>query len=217
MTSATAPASATPIPTELPDDRQLQELEEKFDPEMRFRPTVPPATTLIKWLLIALSCFHYYTAGFGLLQEVTHRGVHLAFVLGMIFLLFAGTARRAATPAKNAWLSPGGVPLVDWLLAAAVALSVLYIPYVYDDIAFRVGNPSRTDVVAGTILFKVLAPKGSLWVGNGVQNLAAGIVLLPIAFTIHFDLPLLEQLLGRHCARFHSAWSPLRVIRPRPS
>jgi drug/metabolite transporter (DMT)-like permease len=38
-------------------------------------------------------------------------------------------------------------------------------------------------IVVGTILFKVLAPKGSLWVGNGVQNLAAGLVLLPIAFT----------------------------------
>jgi len=33
------------------------------------------------------------------------------------------------------------------------------------------------------ILFKVLAPKGSLWVGNGVQNISAGIVLLPFAFT----------------------------------
>ena len=39
-------------------------------------------------------------------------------------------------------------------------------------------------IVAGTILFKLLAPKGSLWVGNGVQNLAAGIVLLPFAFTL---------------------------------
>ena len=72
----------------LPDGRQLQELEEKFDPEMRFRPSVPPATDLIKWLLITLSCFHYYTAGFGLLRETTHRGVHLAFVLGLIFLVF---------------------------------------------------------------------------------------------------------------------------------
>jgi len=27
-------------------------------------------------------------------------------------------------------------------------------------------------IVVGTILFKVLAPKGSLWVGNGVQNIA---------------------------------------------
>ena len=43
---------------------------------------------------------------------------------------------------------------------------------------------SLASIVAGTILFKVLAPKGSLWVGNGVQNLAAGIVLLPFAFTL---------------------------------
>ncbi|MEH2611966.1 DMT family transporter [Bradyrhizobium sp. AZCC 1693] len=43
---------------------------------------------------------------------------------------------------------------------------------------------SLASIVAGTILFKVLAPKGSLWVGNGVQNISAGIVLLPFAFTL---------------------------------
>src|SRR5580692_2095458 len=43
---------------------------------------------------------------------------------------------------------------------------------------------SLASIVAGTILFKVLAPKGSLWIGNGVQNLAAGIVLIPVAFTL---------------------------------
>jgi drug/metabolite transporter (DMT)-like permease len=43
---------------------------------------------------------------------------------------------------------------------------------------------SLASIVAGTILFKVLAPKGSLWIGNGIQNLAAGIVLLPFAFTL---------------------------------
>src|ERR1700730_3821895 len=43
---------------------------------------------------------------------------------------------------------------------------------------------SLASIVAGTILFKLLAPKGSLWIGNGVQNLAAGIVLLPFAFTL---------------------------------
>src|SRR6202163_413156 len=42
---------------------------------------------------------------------------------------------------------------------------------------------SLASIVAVTILFKLLAPKGSLWIGNGVQNLAAGIVLLPVAFT----------------------------------
>ena len=38
-------------------------------------------------------------------------------------------------------------------------------------------------IVAGTILFKLLAPKGSLWIGNGVQNLAAGIALTPVALS----------------------------------
>jgi len=42
---------------------------------------------------------------------------------------------------------------------------------------------SLASLVAGTILFKLLAPKGSLWIGNGVQNLAAGIVLTPIALS----------------------------------
>lgn len=42
---------------------------------------------------------------------------------------------------------------------------------------------SLASLVAGTILFKLLAPKGSLWIGNGVQNLAAGLVLTPVALT----------------------------------
>ncbi len=136
------------------DARQLQELEQKFDPEMRFRPVVPPATWIVRGLLIALSLFHFYTAGFGLLRETTHRGVHLAFVLGLIFLVFAAT-RREQAPRSSLW-APGGVPLGDWLLAIAVALSVLYIPWIFDDLAFRVGNPGFWDVLFGSILFVTL-------------------------------------------------------------
>lgn len=40
---------------------------------------------------------------------------------------------------------------------------------------------SLASIVAGTILFKLLAPEGSLWLGNGVQNLASGIALTPVA------------------------------------
>jgi len=36
--------------------------------------------------------------------------------------------------------------------------------------------------VAGTILFKRLAPNGSLWLGNGIQNLAGGLAVAPFAF-----------------------------------
>ena len=43
---------------------------------------------------------------------------------------------------------------------------------------------SLASIVVGTILFKVFAPKGSLWIGNGVQNLAGGLALLPFALSL---------------------------------
>ena len=132
----------TAQPAAVIDEAKVQELEQEFDPEMRFRPTLPPASHLVKWLLIVLSCFHYYTAGFGLLRETTHRGIHLAFVLGLIFLVFAFSKAGRDRARTSSWAAPGGVPLVDWALAIAVALSVLYIPYVFEDLAFRVASSS---------------------------------------------------------------------------
>jgi drug/metabolite transporter (DMT)-like permease len=43
---------------------------------------------------------------------------------------------------------------------------------------------SLASIVTGTVLFKRLAPKGGLWVGTGIQNLAGGLALLPFAFTL---------------------------------
>jgi drug/metabolite transporter (DMT)-like permease len=42
---------------------------------------------------------------------------------------------------------------------------------------------SLTSIVLGTLMFKLLAPKGSLWIGNGIQNLAGAFVLFPFALT----------------------------------
>jgi TRAP transporter 4TM/12TM fusion protein len=137
------------VTAEALDERALRALEEKFDPEMRFRPLGAAWATAVGALLIALSLFHYYTAGFGLLQEVTHRGVHLAFVLGLIFLVFPHKKALLEGPARS-------VPWFDVLLAAAVAASVLYIPYVFEDLTFRVGNPSTTDVIMGSVLIIAL-------------------------------------------------------------
>ncbi len=138
------------------DTAKTTELEEKFDPEMRFRPLVPPASVIVSALLIVLSCFHYYTAGFGLLRETTHRGIHLAFVLGLVFLVFPARKSLLEKARPSTWLAPGGVSVVDWILAIAIAVSVLYIPWIFEDLAFRVGNPLPLDVVMGSILVLLL-------------------------------------------------------------
>jgi len=133
-----------------------QALEEKYDPEMRFRPIRANAALIVTGLLIVLSCFHYYTAGFGLLRETTHRGVHLAFVLGLVFLVFPLRKAMLEHPHQPSAAAPGGVPLYDWVFALAIAASVLYVPYIFDDLAFRVGNPSLLDTAMGTILVVLL-------------------------------------------------------------
>ncbi|MDH1179537.1 TRAP transporter permease [Achromobacter mucicolens] len=134
------------------DHEKTQKLAEKYDSEIRFRPLDKTATWIVSGLLVTLSIFHYYTAGFGLLREATHRGVHLAFVLSLIFLVFGFSKSHYQRQPKSTWYSPGGIPLYDWIIAIALALSVLYIPYIFEDLAFRVGNPLPQDVLMGSIL-----------------------------------------------------------------
>lgn len=139
------------------DEAKARELEEKFDPEMRFRPLGSLAGRIVGGALVALSLFHYYTAGFGLLSEMLHRGIHLAFVLGLVFLVFPATPRGYAAPPANRWMTPLGIPLLDWVLFAAALAAVLHVPLIpLDDLAFRVGNPTSTDVALGAILIVLL-------------------------------------------------------------
>ncbi|UVF19155.1 TRAP transporter permease [Microvirga terrae] len=152
-------------------------LEEKFDPEMRFRPLPPGTAWLVAGLLLALSFFHYYTAGFGLLREATHRGIHMAFVLGLIFLVFSAFKSDQDRIAPSTWWRPGSISLIDWALAVAAAVSSLYVPWIFSDLAFRVGNPSSTDVVMGTILILVLLEATRRSVGWPLPVIAIGVML----------------------------------------
>ncbi len=61
----------------------------KYDPEMRFRRLTGLTAQLVFAMTIVLSIFHIYTAGFGVLQEWRHRAFHLAFVLPLVFFVYA--------------------------------------------------------------------------------------------------------------------------------
>ncbi|MGR3572293.1 TRAP transporter permease [Brevirhabdus sp.] len=152
-TSKDNPAVTEEDRVEMLTEEQMKELEERFDPEVRFRPLSPTLGWITGGLLFVLSCYHYYTAGFGIPQATVHRGTHLAFTLALVFLSFAvwGRGRIGRGP-----LYPLGLPLWDWALAIAGAVSALYVPFVFADLAFRVGDPWLIDVVMGTILIVVL-------------------------------------------------------------
>lgn len=132
---------------------ELQAIEERYDPEVRFRSLSPNLTFAVGAILFLLSCYHFYTAGFGIPRATTHAGAHLGVTLFLVFLSFSVWGGRVTQPS---WHAPMGLPIADWLLAFAGAASAFYVPWVYDQLAFRVGNPLPIDVIMGTLLIVTL-------------------------------------------------------------
>jgi TRAP transporter 4TM/12TM fusion protein len=151
MSKQNRPDEGTP-PHGLTAD-ELQAIEEKFDPELRFRHLGRSLTILAGIVLFLLSCYHFYTAGFGIPRATTHRGLHLAVTLFLAFLSFSAFSRRHT---RAGLLAPFGLPLLDWGLAITGAVAALYVPWIYDQLAFRVGDPLPIDIVMGTVLILVL-------------------------------------------------------------
>ena len=81
---------------------------------------------------------------------------------------------------------------MTWRKAAGLLLGVIGVAFVVESriaggvdhsagIAFTIA--ALFSLVAGTILFKKFAPAHGHWIGNGVQNLSAGLTTLPFALT----------------------------------
>lgn len=67
---------------------EMEALVRKYDNETNFRHLGGFTGLVVTVACIILSVFHIYTSGFGLLNEVMHRSVHLAFIMPLVFLLF---------------------------------------------------------------------------------------------------------------------------------
>ena len=66
---------------------------ETYDPSVAFRTTGGNIALFIAGALIAMSLYHLYASGFGLIRELVHRSVHLSFALGLVFLTFNGNKK----------------------------------------------------------------------------------------------------------------------------
>ena len=141
-------ADTTPAMT----PEQLAEIEREFDPETAFRPTGKNLGFLIAAILVSMSVYHFYASGFGLIRELVHRGIHLSFVLGLVFLLF-GLRKSGNEVAPKAWYRFDGVPLIDVVLAILAVAAAMYLPLLPPEaLAQRVGNPSPSDIFMGSCL-----------------------------------------------------------------
>ncbi|MEO6363155.1 MAG: TRAP transporter permease [Caldimonas sp.] len=86
---------------------EIDRLIEQFDPESSFRRLAGRAGLFVTIVAVSLSAWHYYTAGFGLRNEIAHRAIHLTVVLGLCFLVFPRPRRM-----KGPW---------EWIVSIGLA------------------------------------------------------------------------------------------------
>lgn len=146
---------------------------------MRERWNLRPRDVALCALLGIINNALYLGLGYVGLQTVSAGIGGLIVSANPVFtaVLAALVLHEALTWRKVAGLVLGvaGVAFIVWHRIAIGAEA-------WHGIAFTLA--SLASIVAGTILFKRLAPQGSLWIGNGIQNLAAGLVLIPVAFSV---------------------------------
>jgi TRAP transporter 4TM/12TM fusion protein len=160
---------------------ELEALERKYDPETAFRPTGVRIAAFVSVALVAMSVYHFYASGFGLVRELLHRGIHLSFVLGLVFLLFSLRRAKGTQLAAAAWYRFDGVNFLDILFAVLAVASALYLPLLPPEIVSeRVGNPSQLDVTMGTVLLLVTLEAARRSVGPTLPAIAILFILFAI-------------------------------------
>lgn len=122
------------------ENDQIEELIEEV--EGKKRKPEGFAGFLIAGIAIAASCFHLYTAAFGLLPAMTQRAIHWMFMGSLIFLLYPISRKRSLKK----------IDLWDWVFAGLIVASCLYILINWNAICDREGMPIPSDIVMGMIM-----------------------------------------------------------------
>lgn len=161
---------------------ELAELERKYDSESAFRPMGKKMGFLVGSALVAMSIYHFSASGFLLIRELLHFGIHLAFVLGLTFLLFSWKKEVTITEPKKGWFYYDGVNVFDIILAILAVAAALYLPLLPPaEAAARAGNPSTLDTFMGSVvlLFTLEAARRSI---GYTLPLIAGVFVLYALF-----------------------------------
>lgn len=146
----------------------LEELMRKYDTESRFRILSGWQGKLVALIAVAMSCFHFYTSGFGLLLAQKQGAVHLAFTLALVFLLYPASSKQSKT---------SGIPFYDFVLGAIGVASALYLVVFFNELVTRAGLPTQTDLIMGFLLIATLL-EATRRISNPVLPCLAIIALL---------------------------------------
>ncbi len=146
---------------------------------------------LIAGIAISFSLFQLYQSGIGLMPAQNLRAIHLAFALGLIFLLY---------PAFSGWRTDRP-PLPDLVLAVVAIVGPLYFYFNFNAMVMRAGIETPLDLAMGVLTIAALLEATRRAIGPVLPAIA----LLFILYA-YFG-PYMPELIA------HRGYSPERIIR----
>jgi TRAP transporter 4TM/12TM fusion protein len=123
-------------------DEEVRKLLSKYDKESSYRNLRGKMGWIITFIAISFSIYQLYASIFPPPPAQIHRSIHLAFALGLIYLLFPAT--KGADRSK--------VSIVDGLLSILAVSTSLYWLYQMDSLITRAGNYNQTDLIVGGLV-----------------------------------------------------------------
>ena len=168
--------------TNLSSQKSFEEIEREYDPQLSFRKVGSKLNIFIMMLLVSMSVYHFWASGFGLVREVLHRGIHISYVIGLVFLLFSWKKdTNIFIENKKNFLNFQNVPVLDYIFAILALASALYLPLLPPEIlAQRVGNPQNIDVLMGSIIILLTLEAARRSVGPTLPFIAIIFILFAI-------------------------------------
>jgi len=143
-------------------EEELQSIVEKYDIESRYRRPLGLQKHVVSFWLIAMSLFHLYTAGIGLLPTSIHRAVHLTFAIVAVFLLYPGKKGQDKSL----------IPWYDWILALAAGIGTGYIVFFFNEIARRGAQVQPHEVWLGIMTIIMVLEAGRRVAGKVLPSLS---------------------------------------------
>ncbi|MGE5703842.1 MAG: TRAP transporter permease [Clostridia bacterium] len=145
------------------DNVDIEKLLEEVDHESRFRKYVGPMAFAVAAVAIGMSIFQLYTSGFGLLESLRQRSMHLSFLLALVFLLYPAnmktSKRKMPTVIDFIWMILGLIP-------------PLYLFFQIEEIQLNGGILGQTDYIVGAIGIIVLFEASRRVLGMGLTTVA---------------------------------------------
>jgi len=126
--------------------KKVSKLVEKYEVKTNERKLKNFIKTFAFYALVLMSVYHFYASGFGTIRDILHRGIHISFVVSLVFIFY--NWKKLDNHTKDF-----EIPYLDLIFFILTVITALYLPLLPPEIlAARVGNPTNVEIFMGSIL-----------------------------------------------------------------